>query len=206
MAGMRFDKVHVVNTALSKLGLEASYSIDDESPLGGKVDMAWLGVVAEVMMLHPWQQMRETVAVTQLARPPANGWQYGFALPADRVGDPLAILTDVVRETYLRSFMLEGGKLFTNVTPVWVRVRKATDPQTWDMAFREAFAMALAGALAVPLLQDDDTEALRRRDAFGDPRELGGGGLFGKLIAVERAAQPQGRNFLTNSPLIAARK
>lgn len=205
MADTVFDKVHVANTALQKLGLEASYSIDDESPLGGSVDAAWHSTMAEVMANYEFNAFVETEKPVALADPPQNGWQYGFVLPADRMGDPLAVLTDVTREAYLRSFMLEGGKLYTNVSPVWVRVHKEIDPQYWGAGLREAFALLLAGNLAVPLLQDVELEADRRAKAVGEPREQYGGGLFGRMKTKANAAQPQGRNFLTNSPLIAAR-
>lgn len=206
MADTVFDKVHVVNTALNKLGLEASYSIDDEAPLGGQVDLAWHGVVAEVMALANWSAFQVTAKPAEISGDPGNGWLYGWTLPADRVGAPSAVLMSVTREAYLREFMIEQGRLYTNVKPVWVRVRKATDPQYWDAAFREAFAVALAGALAVPLVQSIDLEMQRRKDAFGDARENGGGGLFGKLIAIDRAAQPQGRKFLDNDILTRARR
>lgn len=206
MADSAIDRVHVVNRALIKLGLPASYSIDDESELGGQVDLVWPGTVARVMALHDWSVFRKTVRPVALSSFDPNGWQYGFSLPADRVGNPIAVLSDVQREAYLRDFMYEGGLLFTNVSAVWVRIRVMQDPQYWDSAFVEAFAIALASALAVPLLQDVELEQSRARDAFGDEREQGGGGLFGKLITLDRASHPQGRGFLSNAPLIAARR
>lgn len=206
MADTAIDKVHVVNRALIKLGLEASYTIDGEDSLGGIVDQVWPGVVARVILMVQPSAFRQTLAATEIPGAPNNGWTYGFALPATRIGDPLAVLTDVVRETYLRQFMLEGGKLFTNVKPVWVRCRVELDPQYWDAAFVEAFTIALAAALAVPLTQDDGTAAELEARAFGDPREQGRGGMFGNIAAIERGAQPQGRNFLSNDILTDARR
>jgi hypothetical protein len=205
MADTAIDKVHVVNRALIKLGLPASYTIDGEDSLGGTVDEVWPGVLAEVILMAQPSAFRQTLAVTEIPGAPDNGWTYGFVLPATRIGEPLAILSNVVNETYLRQFMLEGGKLFTNVKPVWVRCRVELDPQYWDAAFLEAFTIALASGLAVPLLQDDDTAMMLRARAFGDPREQGRGGMFGNLASLERAAQPQGRNFLANDILTAAR-
>lgn len=207
MAETSVDKVHVVNTALSThLGLPASYSIDDESTLGGQVDLAWDSVIAEVMMVHAWSVFQDQREALALADAPNNGWRYGFELPSDRVGLPVAVLTDVTRENYLREFASMGGKLYTNVERVWVRIRVMQDPQYWDMAFRAAFAVALASALAVPLRQDEDERDKLHQKAFGDARENGGGGLFGKLITLDRAAQPQGRGFLNNDPLTRVRR
>ena len=205
MADTAIDKVHVVNRALIKLGLPASYTIDGEDELGGTVDQVWPGVVAKVILLVQPTLFRKTFPVTEIVGSPNNGWTYGWVLPATRIGDPLAILKDVVREEYLREFMLEGGELFTNIKPVWVRCRIERDPQYWDAAFVEAFAIALAAALAVPLTQDDGTAAELEAKAFGEPREQGRGGMFGNIATLERAAQPQGRNFLSNDILTSAR-
>lgn len=206
MADTAPDKVHVVNTALSThLGLPASYSIDDESTLGGQVDLAWDTVIAEVMTLHAWSVFQDVREAQLIAGSPGNGWLYGFSLPADRIGLPLAVMLDPQRETYLRQFATIGGKLYTNVEKVWVRIRVMQDPAYWDSAFRAAFSVALASALAVPLRQDADERDALHVKAFGDPRENGGGGIFGKLITLDRSAQPQGRGFLVNDPLTRAR-
>jgi hypothetical protein len=198
-------KVLVVNRALRKLGLPASYTIDMEDDLGGTVDLVWPGVEATVVSIYNWSVCQDDLACNPLADAPVNGWTYGFELPATRVGEPLAILDNVVREHYLRDFMLSGGKLYTNVTPVWARCRVLLDPAAWDIGFSEAFSIALAAALAVPLLQDEDRENKLFTDAFGGKQENMGGGLFGKLITINRAAQPQGRGFMRDDPLTNAR-
>jgi hypothetical protein len=198
-------KVHVVNRALVKIGEPASFTIDANTALGGKIDLVWPGVEARVYATYDWADARQTFSLEAISGATGLGWSYGFLLPATRIGQPLAILTDVVRECYLRDFMIEGGKIYTNVTPVWARCRVAADPETWDEGFKEAFAIALASALAVPLTQDEQMRDTLAAQAFGDPREQGGGGLFGKLSQIDRAAQPQGRGFMDNDPLTAAR-
>jgi hypothetical protein len=112
---------------------------------------------------------------------------------------------DVQSEDYLRDFMIEAGGIYTNITPIWLRYRCLLDPQYFDVGFAEAFCIALASALAVPILQDEKREEKLREDAFGRIDQNDGGGLFGKLITVNRAAQPQGRRFMENDPLTMAR-
>jgi hypothetical protein len=199
-------KVGIVNRALLKLGLPASYSIDANTSIGGIVDTLWPGVEARAVAVYDWSHFRATRQASVIAAAPANGWAYGFTLPADRVGDPIAVLDQAgANESYLRSFMLEAGNLYTNVKPVWVRVRVMQDPNYWDLGFQEAFVVALAAELAVPLTQDENARAQFMADAWGKPQENGLGGLMGRLIALNRAAQPQGRRFMDNDPLTAAR-
>jgi hypothetical protein len=205
MAEMTQSMVAVVNRALVKLGQgAASYSLDSATDLGGTVELAWTGVVAQAISLYDWTFSRKTYATTLLAEPPNNGWTYGFQLPP-RVGEPVGILDNTVREHFLREFMLDGGFLYTNVKPVWVRVRQLSDPDYWDEGFKEAFAMLLASELSVPLLQDKDLADAYRIQAVGTEQEKGGGGMFGKLIALNKGAQPQGRGFMADDPLTSAR-
>lgn len=206
MADMTQSKVAVVNSALNKLGQGASsFTLDTTTDLGGSAALAWKSAEAEAIAQYDWSFARRTLPTTLQAAAPLNGWAYGFDLPGNRVGDPVAVLSDVVRETYHREFMIEAGCLYANVKPLWVRVRGLVDPQYWDEGFTEAFTSLLAAHLAVPLLQDTDLEQMRRQDALGTPQQAGTGGLFGKLIAINKAAQPQGRRFMDNDPLTSAR-
>lgn len=206
MAEMTQSMVAVVNRALVKLGQgAAAFSLDTSTSLGGTVQVVWPGTVAIAMSLFDWNIARKTYPVSKLADAPNNGWKYGFLLPATRIGEPVAVLTDVVREQFLREHMLEGGFLYTNVDPVWVRCKGLVDPDYWDEGFKEAFATLLASALAVPLLQDTELAATYRAQALGQPSERNRGGLFGALMARNAQAQPQGRGFLDNDPLTTAR-
>jgi len=198
-------KVEIVNRALVKLGQPPSYIDGEESSLAGVVDMIWPGLEARVTAIYDWTHFRQTMKPDRHATTPSNGWAHGFPLPGTRIGDPLAILSSINPETYLRHFMLEAGNVYANIPKLWVRVRVASDPSQWDAGFAEAFTVALSGEFAIPLLQDEELAAMKTADAFGPPRDNGSGGMFGRLIALNRAAQPQGRGFMANDPLTQAR-
>ena len=205
MSASEAAKTDTVNRALIKLGQPPAFSTGGQDQLAGIIDAVWPGLEAKLATIYDFSAFRMTPKADRLAAAPTNGWRFGFALPAQRIGEPLAILLDPARETYLRDFMLEAGNLYTNCEPVYVRIRVKADPSTWDEGFMEAFATALAGELAVPLLQDEDLGLAKAIEAFGRPQENYGGGLFGRLIALNRAAQPQGRRFMDNDPLTSAR-
>lgn len=200
-------KVHVVNGALVQhLGLPASYTIDAENELGGTVDLVWPAIAARVVTNYDFADCRKLFKLSALAGTFDNGWRYGFALPAERIGAPLAILDQAgTAEHLLREFLLEQGNIYTNVTPIWARCRVLLDPQYWDQGFAAAYGVALAGGLAKPLCQDELLAAALTEEAFGKPSEQGGGGMFGKLIAVARGSEPQGRRFMQDDPLTNAR-
>jgi hypothetical protein len=206
MADSAAAKVKIVNAALIELGQPPAYSGGTETQLGGIIDTLWPNLEAVIATAYDFSYFRKTAEAQGLSGTPANGWSKGFQLPGDRIGDPLAILSQAgPSEIYLRHFMLEAGNIYANVSRLWVRYRVKGDPSQWDAGFTAAFTLALAGKLAVPLLQDEDLAAVKLADAWGAARENFGGGLFGKLIAVNRAAQPQGRGFMDDDPLTAAR-
>lgn len=199
-------KVHLVNRALVKLGLRPSYTTDQASELGAMVEAVFDPLLAEVATNFDFPFLRQTLALDPLAGPPQNGWPYGFKLPATRIGSPLSFLDQVYpRERYLREFMLEAGNVYAACTVLWGRFRILLDPQYWDEGFAEAYVTGLAGRLAVPMTQDAELEEARIREAFGSQQEQRRGGLFGRLIAMNKAAEPQGRGFMDSDLLTQAR-
>jgi hypothetical protein len=195
----------LVNQALIDLGQPANFSIDNRTKLGGIVDIVWPGIVDETFGLHDWTFCRKTFKLNRHEDAPESGWRYAFDLPGNKVGDPLAILIDARRNQVLREFYLEGTEVHCDVPEIWARCRVLVDPRYWDPAFRAAFRKALAAEFAVPLLQDVDLKDALRREAFGAPQEGGAGGKFGRLIAQNRAASPQGAPLYENDPLTSAR-
>lgn len=198
-------KATIVNWALSEIGLPPKFSIDDEGALGAQIDIHWPRMEARCFGLADWTFCRRTSRLTRHAATPDNGWQYGFDLPGDRIGPPLKLLSDPRRETPLRDFDIEGNSLFTDQRDAWARVKVALEPSAWPAQFTDAFAVALAGALAIPLLQDENMAAEKEMKAFGRPQEGGAGGMFGRIIAQDLAGKPVSSPLLRGDPLTMAR-
>lgn len=195
----------IVNWALIDLGHPASFSLDVENALGGTIDYVWPRVVERTFGLHDWTFCRRTSRLVRMDEQPETGWKHAFTLPGDKIGDPLKMLLDPRRETPLRDFYLEGNEVHADVDQLWAKCRVQVDERYWDPAFRSAFVTALAAALAVPLMQDEDTAAALYAKAFGSPSQGGGGGEFGRLIAQNMAASPVGSPLAGYDDLVAAR-
>lgn len=202
-------KVRLVNRALVRIGVSPSYSVDEETHLGGIVDTTWPNVEARVFSPpFDWSFARQTQALARLSATPQNGWAYGFALPGTRIGAPLAILSEAgQRERLCRDFRIEGGNVYTNEPQAWARIRVKSSPESWDEGFALAFVTALASGLAVPLREDEDRAAQLDAEAFGPNFARGQlAGLFGALHTSDRASSQQtGRGFIATDPLTAAR-
>ncbi len=199
------DKAMIVNWALAELGLAPSFSIDDATALGRQVDIFWPRCIGHCFGLHDWFFCRRTSLLTRQDAVPVTGYAYGFDLPGDRVGPPQKLLTDPRSETPLRSYRIEGQTLFADEAAVYAVCKVRVDPKAWDWQWASAFATALSSMLAVPLTQDPDMAAEKWAAAFGVRSEGGTGGVFGRMIAQDRAAAPIGSNLLQNDPLTAGR-
>lgn len=203
---MAIDKQALVNEALSvELGVGPIFSTDDGSDLAEQVEQAWNVTVDRVFGLHDWHFALKTVKLNRLADTPVNGWKYAFELPGGRIGPPLKILDDPKRRRPLRDFDLEEGLLFADGANAWARCKFLVDPDTWDPAFRTAFVKALGANLAVPVWADNELKSELMQECFGTPSQGLSGGLFGRLMAQDKAAAPIGEPLLDDDPLTNVR-
>lgn len=199
------DKAMIVNWALAELGLAPSFSIDDATALGRQVAIFWPRAAGHCFGLHDWTFCRRTSRLTRQAATPETGFNYGFDLPRDRIGQPQKLLCDPRRQAPLRNTRIEGHTLFADEETAYAVCKVAVDPSEWDWQWASAFATCLASMLAVPLLQATDLAAEKWVAAFGSRSEGGTGGTFGRLIAQDRASGPVGAPLLENDPLTAGR-
>lgn len=205
MAESELDKAMIVNWALAELGLAPEFSIDDETTLGGQVDIFWPRAVVHAFGLHDWTFCRRTTQLPRQAEAPATGYLYGYDLPGDRLGEPLKLLSDPRRKTPIRDFRIEGDQLSCDEPQAYAVCKVERDPRNWDPVFATCFATLLASYLAVPLQHDLEMAEAKRVEATGSRSEGGTGGSFGRLIAQNRAAHPPGSPLYQDDPLTAGR-
>jgi len=199
MAEAEIDKAMIVNWALTELGLAPNFSIDSETKLGGLVDIFWPRAIARTFGLHDWTFCRQTFLLTRQEATPINGWTYGFDLPGDILGPPLKVTYDARCDVPLRDFTIEGTTVFANEPVVYARCKLALDPAAWPPQFQDGFATLLASYLAIPLTQDAELKADKEAAAIGTQSQGGSGGIFGRLIAQDRAGAPVGSPASTDA-------
>lgn len=198
MAEAEIDKAMIVNWALVELGLAPNFSIDPQTKLGALVDIFWPRALARSFGLHDWTFCRRTTQLARQAATPNNGWTYGFDLPGDILGPPLKLTFDAACEMPLRDFTIEGTTVFAHDPIVFARCKVALDPAAWPPQFADGFATLLSSYLAIPLTQDPELKADKEAAAIGTPSTGGAGGIFGRLMAQDRAAAPVGSPAVTN--------
>jgi hypothetical protein len=205
-ARMSIDRATIINMALTDIGAGPMFSVDDDSDLAAQIELQWRAVVDRTFGMHVWTFCQETFRNTRLEVTPQNGWRYCFTLPGTRIGDPVAILDQAGRSPRpLKYFALDGGRLYAEAPETWARVKVEVDPDYWPPDWRGAFIVALGAYLAVPVWQDYTLRSDLLVEAFGTPSREGTGGLFGRLMAQDRAAAPVADMGAEENPLMNAR-
>lgn len=203
---MSIDKATIINWALTDIGAGPMFSVDDDGDLAYQIENVWQAVVDRTFGMHDWTFARQTYRNTRHADRPENGWSYGFDLPGNRIGNPLKIMDQAGHSPRpLRNFTIEAGKLYCEAPETWSLVKVAVDPDTWLPEWRAAFVVALGAYLAVPVWQDKDLRADMLVEAFGTASREGTGGLFGRLMAQDKASNPIGSPQANDDPLTNAR-
>jgi len=203
---MSIDKLAIVNQALVAIGAGVVFSIDDDSDLSAQIHAVWDHLIDFTFGMHDWTFCRKTFKLNRHADAPESGWRYAFDLPGNKIGDPLKIMSRAGQSPEpLRNYDLEGQEVHCEEEDVWARCRVLVDPDVWDPAFRAAFVRALEGDLCIPVFQDGAMRDSKLVEAFGTPSKEMTGGMFGRLIAQNRAAAPVGAPLLNADPLTNAR-
>lgn len=202
---MTIDKATIINWALTDIGAGPMFSIDDGSDMAEQVEAVWQSCVDRVFGLTDWSFAKKTFRNTRLALEPENGFRYAFDLPGGRIGNPLKYSDDPRCRRPLRDFTLEGGQLFCDVPDTWSLCKVYVDPDIWLPEFRAAFVGVLGGYLCVPIWQDADLRAEKLAEAFGTASQGGAGGVFGRLMAQDKASAPIGSPLAQEDPVTNAR-
>lgn len=202
---MSIDRATIINWALGDIGVGPMFSVDDDSDLAEQIENAWQAVVDRTFGLTDWSWCRKSFKNQRLADRPENGFAYGFSLPGGRIGNPLRYWSHPRDRTPIRDFELEAGIFCCDQPETWSLCKIYVDPDVWPTDWRSAFVVALGAYLAVPVWQDDNMRTDRLQEAFGTPSQQLTGGMFGRLIAQDKASNPVGDPQSLENPLVNAR-
>jgi hypothetical protein len=203
---MTIDKAKIINWTLTDIGVGPIFSIDDGSDLSEVCEAAWQRTIDQLLGMHDWSFARKTYKNRRRVEAPENGWRYGFDLPGTRIGNPLKIMDQAGSSPRpLRSFTIEEGILFCDAEETWSLCKVEVSPDSWPPDWRAAFVVAYGGYLAVPVWNDENMRDGRLAEAFGTPSQQFTGGMFGRLMAQDKASNPVGEPMQNDNPITAVR-
>lgn len=185
------DDLSIVNEALARLGSSPIFSLEEESKTAGKAARIYPTVVGTVFAAHSWNFARRTTRLDRLAVVPETGWAFAYALPGNRIGDPVKVLDNPRSpDNPLRMFLVEGDELHADAAAVWATCVRQVAPADWPPLFKSAVVVALAAELCVPQSHDVNLAAALRQEAWGSPAEGLRGGQVGRAMARDAASTP----------------
>lgn len=162
--------IEIANAALTKLGSARITSLTDDVKAAREINARFEAVRDDELRAYRWQFALTRTSLAALTTAPAYGWTYQYALPSDclRVDQVADQFPSAVMDNYITrevgDWALEGNVILTNMeAPLKLRyVARITDPNAWDVSFREALACKLAVEVCEALTQSDT----KRRQAW----------------------------------------
>ncbi len=200
-----YDRIDIVNQAMARLGAEPLQTLEDVVPGAQAASLIYDQVVSVLIGCYPWPFASQMFSLPITPTTPLDGFARAFALPAERLGDPIGLHADPKepgrQETRYR---LIGEEVWSDQAALWATCLVLSPPYRWTPGFAEAVILSLAGELALPITGDEGKREMFLRAAYGTPSEGHRGGALGRAMQMAGRAQSAARvplsdNQMTNS-------
>jgi len=151
--------VTVANAALAELGIKPISNFDETSLAARTLNTNFTNILEEVLGSYPWRFTRQRAELTRLVDPAPAPYESLYQIPAGT----LNVIT--VYEGEQKVLFERFEDRIATFTPesstdtVEAEISATVGPDQWPAYFRRAFILTLAGALAMPLTQDERTAA-----------------------------------------------
>lgn len=206
-------RLSIVSDALAHLGL-APVDLEAEDKRAARIIRLYDSTAETCLSLHMWSWSNDTIKLDRIDKV-ANGvaetenWPAGYmfahAYPGNFLDAPRALYWSAEWQSLIRIFSFANGRVFTNHEDVWARGRIVREAEDWPLSFVAAFTLSLTARLAITETEDRDTSDRFYVMAHGQRREDLTGGMFGRLIAQDLAANPPDSPLVSGDPLTEAR-
>lgn len=198
----------IINAACGQIGADPIDALDDDTPSGQGIALIYDALLDYCVGLYEWPFATATRQLSQRADvTPLSGWTFVYALPGDRIEDPIkcAPRADWPRQ-HFTDYVIEGGDLHCDQDTMYALMRTRPEPIRMSATFRKTFQHALAGELAMAIASDKALRAQMIAEAFGPPTAMGCGGMMGSAIQAARKTQPSKGPATDYDPLTAAHR
>jgi hypothetical protein len=151
------DVTGICNSALAKIGAARITALEEGSKNASLCAELYERCRDDLLRAHTWNFATARVKLAREAPPPAFGYDYRYALPADwvRCVDAYGDDTGTARIVY----RVEGDALISDAEDLYLRyIRRVEDANLMPADFREALACLLARELAIPIAQSNTLE------------------------------------------------
>lgn len=198
----------IINAAYARIGEEPVQDFNDDLGGGQSALLIYEETVDFNLGLQPsgFSFSREVRQLTQLANATTfTGFTYAFEIPRPRLGPPVYLTDDPSDPSRrYRDFILTGGQVQAQDTPLYAMIRFRPDPHQWSATFRSATITAIAAHLAFAIASDRPSRDDLLRLAYGTPQENFRGGMMRVALSEDAFANPSREIVVDDNPLTNA--
>jgi hypothetical protein len=151
---MPVTKTGICNSALVKVGADIISAITQNTASAIALNAIYDSVRDEELRKHPWNFAIKRALLAPTSTTPTYNFDYEYDVPNDclRILDLSDDVDSEGDDDF--EFQIEGGKLLSNESSLYVRyIRREDDESEWDACFAEVMAWRLAREVAYKLTQ-----------------------------------------------------
>lgn len=183
--------ISICSDALILLGAKTISSFNDGTDEANTADRLYPNVRDSTLMLYPWSFAYKKTQLAQLITTPTTEWKYEFQLPGDRLGNPrAAYTTNSPSARPLKDWEIQGDKLLTNETTIYIDYPYQTPEYSMPQYFVQLMKYMMAWHMAYPVTEQQDKAVYWQNVAIGTAAENGRGGYFRQAVNMDSYGQP----------------
>lgn len=204
------SKEDVASQALARLGEPAISSFEEDSDTAEKVNKLYEPTILQLLSSYDWSFATKRASLPiDAAGTPINEWTRAFLMPTlrtDRVGKPLAVYNSTsLRAPKVFEFEISDRWIFSDYDTLVIEYIYRVPESMWPGYFHTLAIEAVAATLALPVTENASKEEIHRALAYGNPGELGRGGLFRVACDADAAGNPTRSILDDHDPIWSAR-
>lgn len=193
------------NQALNLLGEGVIASFEEGSDKALTCALQYDRILYTLLTMAIWRFASKKRQLSRLVAAPVNEWQYQYQLPSDLLVGPDGVFnSSAVGAAPLQTgWEIFNQAVFTNEQAIYIDYRYRPNESQFPVWFGSLLVMALAGAFAKAITDQEELAREYNQRAFGPPSDNMRGGYFQVCTQINR--QGGGSLVIRSDELVAAR-
>lgn len=197
--------VDFCNRALNLIGSDAISGFQQTNDKAATCARQYQGTLSMLLSMAHWRFATRKRSLSPLLALPVNVYQYAYQLPSDLVAGPDAVYnsTAVSAPPITAGYEIFERTILTNESRIIIDYRFKPSENNFPDWFAQLLVLALAGAFAMGVTDQEDLAAEWNARAFGTPEHNMRGGFFAVCAQINR--QGGGAKIMPTDALLAER-
>jgi len=154
---MSTTELVIKQNALILIGHLPIQSLSEETDQNAVLSARYPILKKSLLSMNTWKFVTKTVQLNQNPTPPDGRWTQQYDLPSDSVADGVIAVyaSDDERAPSVLDFVIQDGKLLTNLEEVWIDYKRDVLEGAFPDYFDDLICHALAADIALTLTDDN---------------------------------------------------